>query len=84
MSISIWKILIAPAKVFEAAGRTVMDLGFGAFLEKFEEYCGRFATRVLVIMIGMAVCLWCGNLIYKLAVTPLVRALSSYWGAFSR
>jgi hypothetical protein len=59
-----------------------MDFGFGAFLEKFEEHCGRFATKCLVIIIGMAVCIYCTHLIYAFAVAPLVSTLSAYWSAF--
>lgn len=52
-----------------------MDLGFGAFLEKFEEHAGKSATKYLVILIGSSVALVCANLIYTMAVRPVIGGL---------
>ena len=43
-----------------------MDFGFGAFLEKFQEYFGKLATRILVALMGLAVCSACLGVIWKL------------------
>lgn len=55
--------------------RFVMDLGFGAFLEKFEEYAGKGATKCLVILIGSSVALVCANLIWTMAIRPVVGGI---------
>lgn len=52
-----------------------MDLGFGAFLEKFEEHAGKSATKYLVILIGSSVALVCANLIWTMAIRPVVASV---------
>jgi hypothetical protein len=55
---------LAAPTLSERVGRTAaMDFGFGAFLEKFEEYYGKTATRVLVGAMGAAVAAACISLV---------------------
>ena len=52
--------------------RLLMDFGFGAFLEKFEEHFGKRASKGLVLLIGLCVALFCGQMIWTIALGPAV------------
>ena len=57
---------VAPSFLERVGRKVAMDFGFGAFLEKFEEYYGKIATRVLVGAMGLAVFSACMSLVWKL------------------
>jgi hypothetical protein len=64
--------VLAATSVLESLGRAVaVDFGFGAFLEKFENYFGALATRVLVGLMGAAVVAACLSLIGRLVGSAL-------------
>ena len=46
---------VSPLSLLEGIGRAMMDFGFGAFLEKFEAHFGKRPTKVLLILIGLAI-----------------------------
>jgi len=60
---------------FEKIGRAVMDLGFGGFLEKFEDHFGRGLTKALLILIGLAVAAMCGSVIWTYLLKPIAELL---------
>lgn len=49
-----------------------MDIGFGSLIEKFEEYVGKRATRVLIIVIFVAVFALCAKAIADNLITPIL------------
>ncbi len=53
-------------------GRLAVDFGFGAFLDKIEEHFGKRVLKALLILIGLAVALFCGKMIWEIALAPLV------------
>lgn len=57
----------------ERARRAVMDFGFGAFLEKFEAYFGKPATRLLLFIIGLTVFVACANTVLTLGAQPIYQ-----------
>ena len=66
---------LTPFSFFEWVGSTAMDFGFGAFLEKFEEYFGRGMTRALMALIGIFITVFCGAAIVKTAIFPIYKLL---------
>ncbi|MBB3991557.1 hypothetical protein [Croceicoccus naphthovorans] len=50
-----------------------MDLGFGSLVEKFEEHFGRWPTRVMLAVIGLAAMTVCVRLIILDAIVPIVQ-----------
>lgn len=63
------------------AGRAMMDLGLGSIIDKFEEYFGRRVTRLLLILIGLAVVAGCVSVIWSWLIAPLLAFLSTpLWG----
>ena len=57
-------------------GLRMMDFGFGAFLEKFEQRFGNFATTILLGLIGLTVVTACMSLIYKTAMEPAIATFN--------
>jgi len=49
----------------------VIDLGFGGFLEKFEQHFGSGLTKALLVVIGLAVATLCGSVIWTYLLLPL-------------
>ncbi len=49
----------------------MMDFGFGSFLEKFQEFYGKRATKVLVGAIGISVLVFCIGLVWSTVVDPV-------------
>ncbi|HET9458771.1 MAG TPA: hypothetical protein VFO51_02165 [Sphingomicrobium sp.] len=64
--------LFAP---FEQIGRVAMDLGFGGFLEKFENHFGSSVTKVLLVLIGLAVAVLCGSVIWAYLLLPIAQMI---------
>lgn len=65
----IWRAaLMLPERV----GRKIMDLGFGSLVEKFEEHFGRWPTRAMLAIIGLAAMIVCVRLIILDAVLPVI------------
>jgi len=54
----------------------MMDFGFAAFLEKFEEHFGRTATKIILILIGLAIVSATGSIIWNTLIKPLVGLLT--------
>jgi hypothetical protein len=54
-----------------------MDVGFGAVLEKFEEYFGKGVTRAFLILVGLAISAVCVGAIWQWLVGPLLGFLDS-------
>jgi hypothetical protein len=57
----------------------MMDFGFAAFLEKFESYYGKRATRAVLGLMGFTIVVACGSLIWSQLLRPsidLVRGVS--------
>jgi hypothetical protein len=54
-----------------------MDFGFGTFLEKFEEHFGKWPLRILLLLVGLAVALFCADMIWNLALGPVVKNIVS-------
>jgi len=54
-----------------ALGQWIMDFGFSGLVEKFEEYFGKRATKVLLGIIGLTVFIWCGGFVYNNLVFPI-------------
>lgn len=52
-----------------------MDLGFGGFLEKFEDHLGRGWTKALVILIGLTVATICGSLLWQYLLLPIAELI---------
>lgn len=52
-----------------------MDFGFAAFLEKFEEHFGRAATKIILILIGLAIVSATGSIIWNTLIKPLAALL---------
>lgn len=67
-------LAVAAILLLERVGRIVMDFGFGAFLEKFEENFGRTATRGLLLLIGLAVAITMVSLIFS-SIRPITSFL---------
>jgi hypothetical protein len=65
--------LLAP---FERIGRAVMDLGFGGFLEKFEDHFGRGWTKAFLVLIGAAVVTICASTVWALFLHPVAVFLA--------
>lgn len=63
------------ATPFERVGRAVMDLGFGGFLEKFEQHFGAGITKALLILIGLTVASLCGSVIWTYLLLPIAQLL---------
>lgn len=49
-----------------------MDLGFGGFLEKFEEHFGKGWTKALLVLIGMTVATICLAIIWRYLIAPIL------------
>ncbi|HEU4960800.1 MAG TPA: hypothetical protein VFT56_10350 [Sphingomonas sp.] len=73
-------LIRTPASTFEGVGRAVMDFGFGAFLEKFEQSFGERATKILLMLIGAAVAATTVSVIYNLAIKPLIGPIYRFFG----
>jgi len=59
-----------------------MDIGFGALIEKFEEYVGRGPTRLLIIVIFVAVFALCAKAISDNLVSPVLDFFRTpLWGS---
>lgn len=56
----------------------MMDFGFGAFLDKFEDHFGRVATKLLLIAIGIAIIAVCASIIITNVVDPLFELFDEY------
>ena len=54
----------------------MVEIGFGAFLEKIEEHFGKGVLKMLLMLIGLAVALFCSKLIWDIALGPLVGFIS--------
>lgn len=57
--------------------RLAVDFGFGAFLEKFEEQFGRRALKALLILVSLAVAVFCCQLIWQIALGPLTILMAN-------
>lgn len=64
--------IASPLKFFERVGRMALDLGVGGFLEKFEEHFGRWPTKVLLTLIGLAISAICLGVIWQYLVSPVL------------
>jgi len=53
----------------------MMDFGFAAFLEKFEDHFGRLATKVILILIGLAIVSATGSIIWSTLIRPLAALI---------
>lgn len=54
----------------------MMDFGFAGFLDKFESRFGSKVTTILLTLIGLAIAVFCVNILYTMAIQPLLSALS--------
>lgn len=64
--------------IAEGLGRRIaVDFGFGTFLEKIEEHFGKRTLKCLLILIGLSVALFCGKMIWDIALGPLVAFVVS-------
>ena len=61
----------------------LMEIGLGPFLDKFEEYFGRFCTRVLLGLVGLALSTFCARIVWISAIKPLVMLLPIKGGAIA-
>ena len=62
----------------ETVGRRIaVDFGFGALLDKIEEHFGKGVLKVFLVLIGLAVALFCGKMIWEIALGPLTTFLIS-------
>jgi hypothetical protein len=62
-----------PFAMMEWLGRRlVMDFGFGAILEKFEQHFGQRAVKIILGLIGLAIALTCAKVIWEIALGPTV------------
>jgi hypothetical protein len=62
----------------ERFGRALMmDFGFGSFLEKVEENFGKFVLRVLLVLIGLAVAVFCMRVIWVNAISPALDLMGA-------
>jgi Na+/melibiose symporter-like transporter len=52
-----------------------MDLGFGGFLEKFENHFGSGLTKAMLILIGLAVASLCGSVIWAYLLLPIAQLI---------
>ena len=66
-----------PLSFLERVGRTMMDFGFAAFLEKFEDHFGRPLTKVLLMLIGLAIISATCSIIWSTMLNPLLGLLSA-------
>lgn len=57
----------------------MMDFGFAAFLEKFEDHFGRAATKILLILIGLAIVAATGSIILSTLIRPLLTLIPVSW-----
>lgn len=59
-----------------------MDIGFGALIEKFEQYVGKLPTRILVYAIFIAVFAFCTKAIVDNLIDPLLSFFRTpLWGS---
>lgn len=65
----------APFYALERIGRIAMDFGLGAYLEKFEEHFGPFWTRAMLTIVGFAIVVACGSVIYTNLISPALKGL---------
>lgn len=49
-----------------------MDFGFDGFLDKFEQHFGKFLTKLLLLLIGLAITAVCIGIIWQYLVAPVV------------
>jgi hypothetical protein len=52
-----------------------MDLGFGGFLEKFEDHFGGGLTKALLILIGLTVATLCGSVLWTYLLLPIAELI---------
>ncbi len=53
----------------------MMDFGFAGFLDKFEAKFGSRVTTCLLFLIGVAIATFCVNILYTMAVDPLLSSI---------
>jgi hypothetical protein len=63
--------------------KIMMDFGFGAFLNKFEEYYGKRATKVLVGVLGLTAVGLAMSMLASNVVTPVYNWIAGSPDAFS-
>lgn len=49
----------------------MMDLGISGFIDKFEQYFGKYLTFVLLLLLGIAIASVCTNIILTFTLKPL-------------
>jgi hypothetical protein len=59
----------------ERIGRALVDLGFGGFLEKFENHFGKGLTKALLVLIGLAVASVCGSIVWTYLLLPITQMI---------
>jgi hypothetical protein len=64
--------------------RLVMDFGFGAMLEKFEQHYGSRAVKIILGLIGLAVALSCAKIIWTIALGPAIGFIAKFFGVGTR
>ncbi len=76
------RLLWSAADHIEAAGRAVaMDIGLGSFVEKVEEYCGKQIARWFIILMVLAVSVFCMKAIWDNLVEPSFKlSQTPVWG----
>lgn len=65
--------------ILEGLGRTVMDLGFGAFLERFEEHFGKGWAKFMLVLIGLAIVSVCASVVWTTLVWPIAEMVAEIW-----
>ncbi len=64
---------LATVKAIEAVGRAVaMGIGLGSFVEKVDEYCGKQIARWFIILMVLAVSVFCMKAIWDNLVDPFL------------
>lgn len=56
-----------------------MDLGFGAFLERFEEHFGKGWAKFMLVLIGLAIVSVCASVVWTTLVWPIAEMVAEIW-----
>jgi hypothetical protein len=61
------------AAFIEATRLAMIDFGFGGLIHEFEQHLGRVPTKILLLLVFLAIAATCVNIVLTIAVIPLFK-----------